>query len=600
MAQTPTPQPKVGDPLDGLTATQLQRFSDGRTDFTTVLSPAEGLGPIFNQTNCGSCHNNPIGGPGSITVTRFGFDDGKGGFDPLTSLGGTLLQQGAIDPGAQEVIPAIANVTSLRVTPSAMGIGLIEAIDDADIMANETTPPSANVSGRVHWVQPLEDPTGPLRAGRFGWKAQIATVLSFSGDASLMEMGLTNRLIGTENAPNGDMAVLATYDTVADPEDSADANGFEFIDRITHFQRYLAAPPQTPKSGMTGETIFNSVGCADCHVASWTTRNDPALEDAIRNKAIKPYTDHLLHEMGLAADFIPDGDAFGTEIRTPRLWGVRSRDPLWHDARIAGGTLETRMLGANGVIDQHAVFGSEARPSAQAFQALSNADQLAVVAFLDSLGKREFDSDGDNDLDEVDLAAFVAAMDGGPYTADDPEAVFDIDQNGWVDQVDLDAFATVYEVDCDNNGNNDLDDVVNQGAPDANGNYLPDGCEFCQVDLGFAGAGTLTLRVCGDNLTDSGSFASFLLTDGPPNAPVLIGIGAAANPTPITATETLVPLEPLVALVTALTTNAQGELIVPLVGGGNLPTFSWVFQAAVFDGTNFDLSNGVEVEVGGF
>ena len=84
---------------------------------------------------------------------------------------------------------------------------------------------------------------------------------------------------------------------------------------------------------------------------------------------------------------------------------------------------------------------------AQAFQALSLADQQKVVAFLDSLGRTEFDSNGDNVLDQIDLAAFVAAQGGGPYTADDPEAVFDIDQNGFVDQIDLDAFVLVYEVD---------------------------------------------------------------------------------------------------------------------------------------------------------
>ena len=285
-----SPQPKMGAPLDGLTAAQMQAFEDGRVDFSTPLNPAQGLGPIFNQVSCANCHNNPVGGPGGTTVTRFGYDDGKGGFDPLSGLGGSLLQQGAINPAAVEVVPAAANVTAQRVTPSVLGAGLIEAIVDADIEANETTPPNSNVSGRVHWVTPLEDPTGPQRAGRMGWKAQLATVLSFSGDAAQNEMGLTIRLLPTENAPNGNLALLTAYDTVADPEDAPDANGLEFIDRITNFQRYLAAPPQTPRSGMAGEAVFNSVGCAACHVSTWTTSNDPSIEAAIRNKAIKPYT----------------------------------------------------------------------------------------------------------------------------------------------------------------------------------------------------------------------------------------------------------------------------------------------------------------------
>lgn len=595
-----SPQPKMGEPLAGLTPSQLQAFEDGLIDFSTPLTPIEGLGPIFNQVSCANCHNNPVGGPGGTKVTRFGYDDGKGGFDPLVGLGGSLLQFGAINPAAVEVVPSTANVVAQRVTPSVLGAGLIEAIADADIEANETTPPSSSVSGRVHWVTPLEDPNGPQRAGRMGWKAQLATVLSFSADAAQNEMGLTNRLLPNENAPNGNLSLLTQYDSVADPEDTPDANGLDFIDRITNFQRYLAAPPQTPRSGMTGEAIFNSVGCANCHIATWTTSNDPNLEAAVRNKTIKPYSDFLLHDMGVSADFIGDGDASSQELRTPSLWGVRSRTALWHDGRVVGGTLQSRILGPGGIIELHASLGSESRLSALAFQAQSAADQLAVVDFLDSLGRAEFDWDGDDDRDEVDLAAFVAAMSGGPYTADDPEAVFDINQDGAVDVIDRDAFALVYEVDCNNNNINDLADVVSGGFADANDNLVPDECEYCQVDLGFAGGGALRLDVCGDDLTTAGSRATFQLVDGAPNAPAIIVLGIAANPTPVTATEFLVPQLPLAAVVELFVTDANGELQLPLFGGGNLPAFTWVFQAATFDGVSYDLSNALEVEVGSF
>lgn len=595
-----SPQPKMGAPLSGLTSLQLQRFDDGKADFANVFDEAQGLGPIFNQISCANCHNNPVGGPGSSTITRFGYDDGKGGFDPLTAIGGTLLQAGAIDPAVQEVIPAIANVIASRVTPSALGAGLIEAIDDVDIVANETNPPSVAVSGRAHWVTPLETPTGPQRVGRMGWKAQVATVLTFSGDAAQNELGLSNRLLPFDNAPNGDATLLAAWDTVPDPEDGPDSNGLDFIDRITHFQRYLAAPPQTPKTGMSGEAIFHSVGCADCHIGSWTTKNDPALESALRNQTIRPYSDFLVHDMGLAADFITDGDATGQELRTPSLWGLRTRDPMWHDGRVVGGTLETRILGAGGIIELHAVFGAESRASGLAFQALPSADQLAVVAFLDSLGRAEFDSNGDNVLDRIDLAAFRLAQAGGPFTADDPEAIFDINADGWVDTFDLNAFATVYEEDCNNNGSNDLADVLTGGHDDVNNNLVPDECEFCQTDLGFAGAGSLTLNICGDDLTTASSVASFQLTDGPANAMLLLAIGMAANPVLITSTEYLVPIQPLNALVQGFMTDAQGELRLPLFGGGLLPTSTWIFQAAAFDGVSFDLSNALEVEVGSF
>lgn len=596
-----SPQPKMGAPLNGLTPSQLQRFHAGRNDFTRVIPVSEGLGPIFNQTSCASCHNNPVGGPGSIKVFRFGYDDGKGNFDPLTALGGTLLQGQAIAVPVSEAIPAVANVIAQRVTPSSLGLGLVEAIADADIAALASTPPSPTVSGRVHWVHELENPTGPLRAGRMGWKAQLATSLSFSADATQNELGLTNRLLPTENAPNGNVALLNQFDNVADPEDGPDAQGLHFIDRISDFQRYLAAPPQTPRSGMVGEAVFNAVGCVHCHVSSFTTRNDPALELSIRNQAIKPYSDFLLHDVGIAADFIVDGDAGGNEIRTPSLWGVRTRNPLWHDGRVSGGTLQSRILGAGGIIELHNAFGSEARPSAQALLARPFAEQQQLVAFLDSLGRAEFDFNGDNLRNRLDLPSFLQARaQTALITPDSPFAVHDFDRNGVVDQLDLAAFALVYEEDCNGNSINDLQDVLSGASADANGNLLPDECEFCQTNLGFAGAGTLLLSICGDNLTTAGARATFQLADGPANAPVLVAIGFAANPVPVTLTEFLVPLQPLAALVDLFTTDATGRLRLPLIGGGGLPVSTWVFQAATFDGTTFDLSNALSVNIGAF
>jgi CxxC motif-containing protein (DUF1111 family) len=594
-----TPQPKMGAPLAGLTAAEHQRFTAGRVDFTRPFQVADGLGPIFNQTNCASCHNNPVGGPGSIKVFRFGFYDEKGvGWDPLSALGGSLLQLNTTNIAYQEVIPPQANVIAQRVTPSVLGDGLIEAIADADILVRETTPPSANVSGRAHLVVPLETPGGAQRVGRFGWKAELATVLSFSADAALNELGITNRILGTENAANG--VPPGAFDTVPDPEDGPDGQGQHFIDRITDFQRYLAAPPQTPRSGMSGEAIFNAVGCADCHVASFTTRNDLALEAAIRNQVIKPYSDFLLHDMGAAADFIGDGMAGIQELRTPPLWGVRTRDPLWHDGRVIGGTFEQRIIGPTGVVALHAALGSEGRPSALAFQALSTADQLKVVAFLDSLGRAEFDANGDNVRDRTDLAAFRLARNGGPYTPDSPEAVFDFDQDGDVDTVDLDAFRLVYEEDCNNNGINDLEDVLSGAVADANGNLVPDSCEFCQPDLGYAGGGTLAISLCGDDLTTANSVATWELSGAPPSSPVLVAFSFGASPYQYVPGEFLVPTEPFLFLVDFLVSDPTGRLRVPLFGTANTPTFTFFIQAAAFNGSNIDLSNALAMTVGPF
>jgi hypothetical protein len=448
-------------------------------------------------------------------------------------------------------------------------------------------------------VTPLETPLGAPRVGRFGWKAQVATALTFSGDAALNELGITNRLVPTENAPNGNQALLIQYDLIPDPEDGPDAGGLHYIDRITDFQRFLAPPPQTPRSGMTGEQLFQNVGCTHCHVTSYTTPNDPALESAIRNKVIKPYSDFLLHDMGVAADFIAQGAADIQELRTPSLWGVRNRDPLWHDGRVAGGTLQSRILGPNGVISLHAAFGSEAVASATAFQALPVPDQIKVVAFLDSLGRAEFDWDGNNVIGRPDLVAFLAAQGGGPYSADSPQAVFDFNQDTFVNATDFNVLVQVYEEDCNNNGTNDLLDVVNQTSADANQNFVPDECEHCQTNLGFAGAGTFTMQICGDDLATANSRATMQLSGGPANGIVLIGIGISATPYLITATEYLVPSEPLVALVELFTLDANGSLRFVLLGGGGTPASTWVFQAATFNGV-FDLTNGLSVTVGAF
>ncbi len=429
-------QPRMGQPLLGLTGDGRDRFRLGRLAFDRILLPGEGLGPIFNQRSCGSCHSNPAGGSGSRLVTRFGFNDDKGGgFDPLTNLGGSLLQEEAIAVECLETVPPQANLTASRVTPSTLGLGLVEALEDADLLVLQDAPP-AGISGRAHWVTPLESP-GTMRVGRMGWKAQVATVLTFSGDAALNEMGLTNRLVGAENPPNGDHALLAACDSVPDPEDLPDAAGLEFIDRVTDFQRFLAAPPQTPRSGMSGESIFDSIGCIDCHTATFTTPDDPTVEPALRNATIRPYSDFLLHDMGLAADFIVDGDASGREMRTPALWGVRARDPLWHDGRFVGGTFPDRI---RLTIAEHDRLGSEARSAAQAFAASSPGEQDALVAFLDSLGRPEFDLDGDGNVNATDFVAFGGCRGQIGVVADDGCAPADADQDGDVDDDDFYLF----------------------------------------------------------------------------------------------------------------------------------------------------------------
>jgi len=471
----------------------------------------------MNKSNCQSCHSNPVGGWGSISVTRFGADN-DGVFIPLEELGGSLLQSFSISGFCQEQIPAEATVVASRLTNSSMAFGLVEAIPDAAIAANED-PIDADgdgVSGRVHWVLPLEaSPTSPLRAGRFGWKAQVATTLSFSGDAARNEMGLTNDLEPVENAPNGNTAILSECDSAADPEDTPDLDGFRFIDRVTHFQRYLAQPPQTPKSGMTGETVFNAIGCNACHVRDWTTSNSPLLEDAIRNKAIKPYSDFLIHNMGGLGDGVQQGDADESEMRTPTLWNLRTRDPMLHNGAASGGSFATRVTKA---IELHGPFG-EGAASAAAFMALGGTQKAQLIAFLGSLGKLEFDLEPDNQIDAFDFMLFQSCYAVGAASPDTNCGVADFNQDGLINMVDAQAFMQAYEGaegtgDCDNDGQIDLMEIL-LGAPDADGDFIPDDCAGCQadfngdgqrngVDLGIllAGWGTAAADADGDGQTN--------------------------------------------------------------------------------------------------
>jgi CxxC motif-containing protein (DUF1111 family) len=428
-------QPRMGEPVLGLTAAQQARFDAGKLAFEKVFDAPGGLGPIMNDESCAACHSIPgTGGSGAKVVTRFGNSGPP--FDPLENLGGSLLQREAISPECLEFVPPRANVEISRITPSAFGTGLVEAIKPEDIVRRQTFPPPG-VTGRAHRVHALEDPPEAKRkVGRFGWKAQVATLLTFSGDASVNELGLTNRLVPVENAPNGDEKLLKLCDAVPDPEDGPDPEGFHQIDRQTDFQKFLAQPPQTPRFGMPGEALFTSIGCGSCHVGQpYVTKAN--AEPPLNGKTIKPYSDFLLHNMGSLADGIVQGDAKEDEFRTPSLWGLlaRAKVALLHDGRVTAGTPEENV--ANAII----AHDGEGLAAANNFVALPTADKDRVVRFLLSLGRAEFDQEGDHDVDDFDWFFFenAGAFTGpGPFFGpDDPQAVADFDQDGDFDLVDF-------------------------------------------------------------------------------------------------------------------------------------------------------------------
>ena len=160
---------QIGDPLPGLTAAQLAAFTDGKDDFETSETVAGGLGPIFNRDSCVACHSGPAtGGSSSISVTRFA-NISNGTFDGLESLGGTLLQDHAIDPAVAESVPPEANHTSFRNSTPLFGLGLIEAIPDRAILDNARRTSGDGVKGRASMVTDIV--SGKTMVGKFGWKA---------------------------------------------------------------------------------------------------------------------------------------------------------------------------------------------------------------------------------------------------------------------------------------------------------------------------------------------------------------------------------------------------------------------------------------------
>jgi len=336
----------------------------------------------------------------------------------------------------------VADVVGLRLTTSIAGAGLIDAIPDDPIEAAAIAPPNG-VSGRVNRVEPFEDP-GTLRIGRYGWKAQLPTLLSCVAAETRDELGLTHRLLLGENAPNGDAALLAECDAVADPELSTDGAGTDFLDRVRDFTRFLSPPPQTPRSGMSGEVQFFSMGCVRCHKSQFVTADDPALPEVLRDRTARLYSDLLLHDMGSNGEVTGQGDAAMGEVRTAPLWGLSERTRMWHDGRVDAASFNERVRES---IALHDVPDGEGQASAQSFASTSTFIQNLVIGFLGSLGRLEFDFDADGDIDIADFDKFLECFTGPGffYSADSPCAVFDFDQDNDVDDDDYVFFLSVFE-----------------------------------------------------------------------------------------------------------------------------------------------------------
>jgi CxxC motif-containing protein (DUF1111 family) len=373
-AQSRPVQP--GDPLPGVTPAEFEEFRLGLDDFLEVETSDEGLGPAFNGTSCAACHNVPaIGGISPVAEVRAGYRQASGVFRPAAASGETLFHLFSIPThSCQPVIPADANVIVRRVPIPLFGGGLVEAIDDQTILERED--PSDRdrdgVSGRAAIVTDVA--SGARRVGRFGWKAQHATLLAFGADAYRNEMGITNELFPTEAAADVDAGRMQLCDRVSDPEDIPDPRTRRRgIDNFASFMRFLAPVPRAGGDFATlaeGERLFNAIGCAACHVPSLTT--GPSSNPLFHRRAVPLYSDLLLHDVG-TGDGIAQESAEASEIRTPALWGLRFRRPLLHD-----GSAPT----IDAAIRRHE---TEARLARDGYLRMSEAERAQLLTFLGSL-----------------------------------------------------------------------------------------------------------------------------------------------------------------------------------------------------------------------
>jgi len=382
LSNTPVEAPSGFDNLTNGLTSQTQFDADLAT-FSEHEDIDEGLGPVFNAQGCIECHQSPVvGGISQVTELRAGHFDGTNFID---HPGGSLINDRAIDASLQESILGGNEVRTFRTSLNTLGDGFIEAIDSNDIVANANNQPSS-MRGTVIQV-PVNEAGNQVRVGRFGWKNQHASLLSFSADAYLNEMGITSVLQPTENTSNGNS--VGDFDEVPDPEDGA-APGFPNgvdVQGFTNFMRATRVPPRDAARAATsdaqaGSQLFDQIGCRTCHTRAFTTvppgtainRGALTVGAAIGDKTIHPFSDLLLHNVGTGDGIAQNGgQATRNQLRTPPLWGVRTRNRLMHDGA---------SLTFNDAILRHA---GQATGVINSYRNLSNTQRNQIAAFLRSL-----------------------------------------------------------------------------------------------------------------------------------------------------------------------------------------------------------------------
>jgi len=374
-SDTPAEAPTGFDSLTNGFTPQTQ-FDADRGVFEEREGIADGLGPVYNAQSCAECHQNPVTGAISqVTEVRAGHFDGVNFVD---HPGGSLINDRAIDASIQERVLGGNEVRTFRTSLNTLGDGFVEAIDSNTLVGIANGQPSGM---RGQFIQvPVLEAGGLVRGGRFGWKNQHASLISFSADAYLNEMGITSPLQPTENTSNGNST--AAFDTVPDPDnDGTDVEAFARFMRATKAPPRDAALAATPDA-QAGSQLFDQVGCNICHVRNITTapsgtvinRGAFTVPPELGNKLIHPFGDFLLHNVGTGDGIVQNGgQSTRNKVRTAPLWGMRTRGRLMHDGE---------MLNRNETILRHA---GEATGVINNYRSLTTAQKNQLIVFLNSL-----------------------------------------------------------------------------------------------------------------------------------------------------------------------------------------------------------------------
>jgi CxxC motif-containing protein (DUF1111 family) len=426
--------PGAGGPLAGLSSAQTAFFRAGADEFAEEDGVAEGLGPRMNLDSCGGCHIQPaLGGSspnaefgtppfGNVPNPQVAFASKDGGVDyvpPFIRPNGPVREarfvknpDGSADGGVHALFtisgrsgaagctlaqPDFAtqlgnNNVIFRIPTPIFGAGLIEAIPDAAIAANQSSylaqKQALGISGKPNFAVAGRTITGMTNnngndgtIARFGWKAQNKSLLLFSGEAYNVEMGITNELFQTEREERADCQFADVPNNVTNTDSSVATEVISGIERFAFFMRLLDAPQastDTPGGAWSiwrGRQRFAEVGCAFCHTPSFSTGNSPIA--ALRNKPANLFSDLLVHDMGeRLADGITQGEAGPREFRTAPLWGLGQRIFFLHDGR----TSDLKQA-----IRAHASSGSEANGVVSNFINLYERDKQDLLNFLRSL-----------------------------------------------------------------------------------------------------------------------------------------------------------------------------------------------------------------------